>query len=60
MSGDEELKDRVSFMPHDFRNVQPVKNADAYFICQCIINWSDKDLVGIYFNSLSRREGADL
>jgi ubiquinone/menaquinone biosynthesis C-methylase UbiE len=48
VSEDEELKDRVSFMPHDFRNEQPVKGADAYFICQCIVNWSDKDLVGIF------------
>jgi hypothetical protein len=43
-----ELKERVCFMAHDFRNEQPVKDADAYFICQCIVNWSDKDLVVIF------------
>jgi hypothetical protein len=48
VSEDAELKPRITFMPHDFRNEQPVKNADAYFICQCIVNWSDKDLVGIF------------
>jgi ubiquinone/menaquinone biosynthesis C-methylase UbiE len=48
VSEDVELKGRVAFMPHDFRKEQPVKDADAYFICQCIVNWSDKDLVGIF------------
>ena len=48
VSEDAQLKDRISFMPHDFRNEQPVKDADAYFICQCIVNWSDKDLTGIF------------
>jgi SAM-dependent methyltransferase len=48
VSEDVELKGRVTFMPHDFRKEQQVKDADAYFICQCIVNWSDKDLVGIF------------
>jgi ubiquinone/menaquinone biosynthesis C-methylase UbiE len=45
---DAQLKDRIDFMTHDFREEQPVKDADAYFICQCIVNWSDKDLTGIF------------
>lgn len=45
---DAQLRDRISFMAHDFRDRQPVKGADAYFICQCIVNWSDSDLVGIF------------
>lgn len=45
---DAQLKDRISFMQHDFRNEQPVKGADAYFICQCIVNWSDKNLADIF------------
>jgi SAM-dependent methyltransferase len=45
---DAELKDRIEFMPHDFRKQQPVKDADAYLICQCITNWSDNDIVGIF------------
>lgn len=48
VSGDAQLKGRIDFMAHDFRNEQPVKDADAYFICQCIVNWSDKDLIGIF------------
>jgi hypothetical protein len=35
-------------MTHDFRQVQPVKDADAYLICQCITNWSDRDFVSIF------------
>ncbi|KAH8812745.1 S-adenosyl-L-methionine-dependent methyltransferase [Xylogone sp. PMI_703] len=48
VSKDAQLQDRVSFMSHDFREEQPIKGADAYMICQCIVNWSDKDLVGIF------------
>ena len=45
---DAQLKDRISFMSHDFRHEQTVRDADAYLICQCITNWSDKDLTGIF------------
>jgi SAM-dependent methyltransferase len=45
---DEQLKNRIGFMIHDFREEQPVKDADAYLICQCITNWSDKDLISIF------------
>lgn len=45
---DEQLKDRIDFMVHDFRKEQPIEDADAYLICQCITNWSDRDLAGIF------------
>lgn len=37
-----ELKERVSFMPHDFFSEQPVKGADVYFFRYILHNWSDK------------------
>lgn len=42
-----ELKPRVSFMEHDFRTPQPVKNAEAFIFCQVIHNWSDTYVVDI-------------
>jgi len=48
VAADAQLKARVDFMSHDFRLEQPVKDADAYLICQCITNWSDKDLTNIF------------
>jgi hypothetical protein len=45
---DAQLKDSIDYMPHDFCDEQPDKDADAYFICQCIVNWSDKNLTGIF------------
>ena len=41
------LYDRVTFMQHDFFNPQPVHDASAFFIRQCIHNWSDGDAVKI-------------
>ncbi|KAI9931189.1 hypothetical protein ASPWEDRAFT_34287 [Aspergillus wentii DTO 134E9] len=38
----EELKERVSFMPHDFFAENPVKGADVYFFRYILHNWSDK------------------
>ncbi|KAI3339595.1 putative O-methyltransferase [Ustulina deusta] len=37
-----ELKERVSFMAHDFFSEQPVKGADVYFFRYILHNWSDK------------------
>ncbi|PMD39312.1 S-adenosyl-L-methionine-dependent methyltransferase [Hyaloscypha variabilis F] len=48
VTADTQLKASIEFMAHDFRLEQPVKDADAYLICQCITNWSDKDLVNIF------------
>jgi hypothetical protein len=48
VAADVQLKARIDFMVHDFRQEQSVKDADAYLICQCITNWSDKDLTNIF------------
>lgn len=37
-----ELKERVTFMAHDFLTEQPVKGADVYFFRFILHNWSDK------------------
>jgi O-methyltransferase domain len=37
----ENLKERVTFMPHDFFTEQPVKGADVYFFRFILHNWSD-------------------
>jgi len=36
------LKERVTFMAHDFLTEQPVKGADVYFFRFILHNWSDK------------------
>lgn len=36
------LRDRVSFMEHDFFTEQPIKNADVYFFRAVMHNWPDK------------------
>jgi hypothetical protein len=43
----EELKDRVSFTPHDFFNPQPVHDADVYFFRWIFHGWSDHFAVKI-------------
>ena len=48
VSEDAYLKDRIEFMAHDVRNEQPVRDVAAYFMCQCITNWPDKDLAAIF------------
>jgi len=42
-----ELKERVSFMAHDMFDVQPIKDADIYFLRHVFHNWSDKYCVQI-------------
>jgi hypothetical protein len=37
-----ELRSRVTFMPHDFFQPQPVKDADIYFFRFIFHNWADK------------------
>lgn len=44
------LKDRVTFMAHDFLTPQPVKNADVYYFRWIFHNWSDKYCVIILRN----------
>ena len=42
-----ELKDRVSFMAHDFWTEQSVKDADIYFFSWVFHDWADKHGVKI-------------
>lgn len=42
-----ELKDRVSFMTHDFFTEQPVKDADIYYFRWIYHDWPDKSSVKI-------------
>ncbi|EXJ93212.1 hypothetical protein A1O3_01769 [Capronia epimyces CBS 606.96] len=56
-----ELQGRVSFMAHDFFNVQPVKDADVYFMRYILHNWSDKYAARILKNLVpSLKDGARL
>lgn len=41
------VRDRVSFMSHDFFTEQPVKNADVYALRWILHDWSDKYAVRI-------------
>ena len=41
------LKERVSFMAHDFWNEQPVKNGDIYYFRWIFHDWSDAYAVKI-------------
>lgn len=38
----ESLRRRVTFMPYDFFDQQPIHNADIYFFRYILHNWSDK------------------
>ncbi|KAF2180126.1 S-adenosyl-L-methionine-dependent methyltransferase [Zopfia rhizophila CBS 207.26] len=40
-----DLVGRISFMQHNFFTAQLVEDADAYFIRQCLHNWSDEQCV---------------
>lgn len=38
----EDVKDRVSYMVHDFFREQPIRDAEVYLFRACFHNWSDK------------------
>ena len=42
-----DVEEQIAFMPHDFFQVQPVKNADMYFLRWILHDWSDKYCVQI-------------
>ncbi|KAF2656259.1 putative O-methyltransferase [Lophiostoma macrostomum CBS 122681] len=44
------LRDRVTFMPHDFFTEQPVKSADVYLLRWVLHDWSDKYAIRIIRN----------
>lgn len=55
----ENLKERVTFMPHDFFTEQPVKGADVYFFRFILHNWSDGYCAKILKNLLpAMRDGS--
>ena len=45
-----EVKDRVSFMPHDFFQEQPVKGAEIYYFRNIFHNWPDANCISILRN----------
>ncbi|KAL9104580.1 MAG: hypothetical protein Q9163_000502 [Psora crenata] len=42
-----EVQDRVSYMKHNFFDPQPIHDASAFFIRQCLHNWPDQECVRI-------------
>ena len=44
---DSSLKDRISFMVHDFFQEQPVKGAEIYYFRNIFHNWPDTDCISI-------------
>lgn len=42
-----DVRSRVSYMKHNFFHKQPVTDASAFFIRQCVHNWPDQECVTI-------------
>lgn len=40
-----EFKDRISFIGHDLKNVQPYHGADVYMFRSVLLNWPDQYVV---------------
>lgn len=45
--GDEDLNGRITFQQHDFFSAQPIHDADAFLLRQCLHNYNDADCVRI-------------
>ncbi|KAF2265024.1 sterigmatocystin 8-O-methyltransferase precursor [Lojkania enalia] len=41
------LEGRIEFMQHNFFTLQPLQDAEAYFIRQCLHNWNDAQCITI-------------
>lgn len=41
------LRSRITYAQHNFFSPQPVRDASAYFIRQCIHNWPDSEAIRI-------------
>jgi len=41
------VRSRVIYMKHNFFDPQPVHNASAFFIRQCVHNWPDQECIKI-------------
>ncbi|ROV86719.1 hypothetical protein VMCG_10942 [Cytospora schulzeri] len=57
---DDESHARVTFMQHNFFDLQPLRNVGAFFIRQCTHNWCDRDVVNILRNFVPGLEGSTL
>lgn len=44
---DADLQQRITFREHDFFQPQPVHDADVYFFCHVLHDWSDEDCIRI-------------
>ena len=53
------LQGRVTFMQHDFFTPQPIHDAGAFFIRQCIHNYNDKDSARILSGFVPALEQCD-
>ncbi|KAF4448439.1 hypothetical protein F53441_8162 [Fusarium austroafricanum] len=42
-----DIAKRVTFMQYDFFNEQPITDANAFFLRQCLHNWRDEDCIKI-------------
>lgn len=43
----DDLRGRVTYQQHNFFNPQPVHDASAFFIRQCVHNWPDQECIKI-------------
>ena len=48
MEAEPSVGGRVAFQQHDFFEPQPIDNASAFFIRQCVHNWPDKECTEIF------------
>ncbi|KAL1799160.1 hypothetical protein ACET3X_003197 [Alternaria dauci] len=53
-----DIEGRISFMEHSFFHPQPIGGAGAFFICQCMHNWCDRDVVKILKSFVPRLENS--
>lgn len=53
-----DIRERVTFMQHDFFSPQPLRDASAFFIRQCTHNWCDRDVITIFRSFVPGLEGS--
>ncbi|RYP01721.1 hypothetical protein DL764_006114 [Monosporascus ibericus] len=52
------IQERVSFMQYDFFSPQPLRGVAAFYIRQCVHNWSGEDSIRIFGASMPGFEGS--
>ncbi|KAL9035065.1 MAG: hypothetical protein Q9180_005057, partial [Flavoplaca navasiana] len=57
-ASDPPLRSRVQYIRHNFFDPQPVHDASAFFIRQCVHNWPDKECVQILRQFIPASEAA--